>query len=99
MFCPPAPAPAGGTPPSEGGRQRASDAHPSARGDWGPPGGWEGVGSLPTLTHRQSPITLEYQIHPPTIDTLVTGMALATEYNNNTNSMRRATLLHKKVAN
>ena len=36
-----------------GGRRKASDAHPPARGDWGPPGGWVSVGSLPTATHRR----------------------------------------------
>ena len=33
------------------------------------------------------------------IQDLQSNPALATEYNNNTNIMRRATLLHKKVAN
>ena len=73
-----------------GERRKASDALPPARRAPVPPGRWEGVGSLPSAAHRghlpprevslppggQNPITLEYQIYPPTIDSLVTGMVL-----------------------
>ena len=59
--------------------RKASDAHPPARRDWGPPGGWEGVRGRPTLTYLPGgTVSLEYQIHPPTIDTLVTRMTAVT---------------------
>ena len=58
-----------------GGRRKPSDGLPTAFRR--PPTGQEGhlpprEVSLPP--GGQNPITLEYQIYPPTIDTLVTGM-------------------------
>ena len=45
--------------------RKASDALPPARRAPVPPGRWEGVGSLPTLTHQHSPPRQPLQQVPP----------------------------------
>ena len=51
-----------------GGRRKASDAHPLAIL----------TREVALVLGGQNPNTPEYQIYPPVIDTLVTGMTLGT---------------------